>query len=100
MATLEGAKALGCQDQLGSLEIGKKADVVLVNTDQWHVWPTAHSNVYSLLVYEAQAQDVYCTIVNGRMVMQNGYLTNIPEQETKVKANQARLRVWEQAGLA
>jgi len=100
MATLGGAKALGCQEQLGSLETGKKADVVLINTEQWHVWPTDRTNVYSLLVYEAQAQDVYCTIVNGRIVMLSGELSNIPAQDTRLKASEALQRVWNRAGLS
>jgi len=72
MATLEGAKAMGMEKEIGSLEAGKKADIVLVNMGNWHTQPLIGANVYSQLVYQAQASDVYATIVDGKILMLNG----------------------------
>ena len=61
MATLGGAKALGLENEIGSLEPGKKADVAIVDLDSWHTRPLSEAEVYSQLVYQAKASDVYAT---------------------------------------
>ncbi len=67
MATIHGAKALGMGDAVGSLETGKKADIIVVDTNRPHMTPMY--NPFSHLVYAAGAQDVSHTIINGRVVM-------------------------------
>ncbi len=69
MATSEGAKALGLGNVTGSLEKGKKADVIVVDTRKPHLVPMY--NPFSHLVYAAGAQDVSHTVINGRLVMEN-----------------------------
>ncbi|HWP97090.1 MAG TPA: 5'-deoxyadenosine deaminase [Syntrophomonadaceae bacterium] len=99
MATLEGAKAIGQENEIGSLEVGKKADVVVVSLDAWHSRPLNAASVYSHLVYQAQASDVHTTIVDGRIVLQDGRLLSISEHEVKEKSEHALLRVCKRAGI-
>jgi 5-methylthioadenosine/S-adenosylhomocysteine deaminase len=67
MATRLGAKAIGMEAEIGSLEAGKRADVILVRTDGFHQIPSY--DPYSLLVYSTKASDVDTVIVDGRLVM-------------------------------
>jgi 5-methylthioadenosine/S-adenosylhomocysteine deaminase len=67
MATCEGARTLGMEREIGSLEVGKKADVVVVDTHKPHLTPMY--NPYSHLVYAARGSDVTHAVINGRVVM-------------------------------
>jgi cytosine/adenosine deaminase-related metal-dependent hydrolase len=68
MATINGAKALGLDAQIGSLEVGKQADVVVIDAAQPHLAPR-HDPI-ALLVYSAQAADVCTVLVNGRILLE------------------------------
>ncbi|HVO36865.1 MAG TPA: amidohydrolase [Candidatus Acidoferrum sp.] len=72
LATIEGAKALSWENEIGSIETGKKADVVIVNFDKPHLHPVYDET--SHLVYAAKASDVETVIINGRIIMENGKL--------------------------
>jgi 5-methylthioadenosine/S-adenosylhomocysteine deaminase len=67
MATIEGARALGLQDLIGSIETGKKADIIIVDTNKPHLTPMY--NPFSHLVYAARGSDVTHGLINGRLVM-------------------------------
>lgn len=69
MATINGARALHMEKEIGSLEVGKKADVILIRTDAPHATPMY--NVYSQLVYALKASDVDSVIIGGRIVMEH-----------------------------
>jgi len=69
MATVGGARVLGLEKEIGSLEAGKRADVIAVRVDGPHAWPMF--NVYSQLVYALKASDVSDTIVNGRVLVRD-----------------------------
>jgi 5-methylthioadenosine/S-adenosylhomocysteine deaminase len=75
LATIEGAKALSWENEIGSIEIGKKADIVLVNFDKPHLHPVYDE--ISHLVYAAKASDVETVIINGKIIMENGKLTTL-----------------------
>ncbi|MDY6986812.1 MAG: amidohydrolase [Thermodesulfobacteriota bacterium] len=75
MATVDGARALGLEDQIGSLEPGKKADIIVIDTGRPHLTPMY--NVYSHLVYAVSGNDVVTAIVNGQVVMENRRLTTL-----------------------
>jgi 5-methylthioadenosine/S-adenosylhomocysteine deaminase len=77
MATIEGARALGLDNEIGSIEVGKRADVIVVDLARLHSTPA--SDVISALVYSAQPADVRTTIIDGRVVMRNGVLTTLEE---------------------
>ncbi|MCS6884661.1 MAG: 5'-deoxyadenosine deaminase [Acidobacteriota bacterium] len=79
MATIAGARTLGMEKQLGSIEVGKKADLVLIKLNKPHTTPA--SDVISTLVYSATASDVDTVIVNGRVLMQGRQLFSIDEEK-------------------
>ena len=91
MATIEGARALDMEDQIGSLEIGKRADLIAVGTDGFHQRPSYA--VYSLLTYSTKASDVDTVIVEGRVVVEAGQLLTLDTNEIleRVQAYQLQL---------
>jgi len=84
MATIEGAKALHVENQIGSLEPGKKADLVLIGLDQPNAVPMY--DVYAQLAYALKASDVQTVIIGGRVVMRDRRLLTVNEQEVMAKA--------------
>jgi len=70
MATIGGARALDMEDTIGSLEIGKRADLIIVATDGFHQQP--YYDPYSVLTYSTKASDVRTVIVDGRVVVEDG----------------------------
>ena len=70
MATIDAAKALGLADRVGSIEVGKKADIIVIDTRRPHLTPMYHP--VSHLVYAVRGSDVSTVIVNGRVVMADG----------------------------
>ena len=75
MATINGAKALGLDGIIGSLEPGKRADMIVVDTRSPHMVPMY--NPYSQLVYAAKGSDVITSIVDGKVLMENRNLTTL-----------------------
>ena len=75
MATIEAARALGLDRRIGSLEAGKKADLIIIDTNKPHLTPM-YSPV-SHLVYAAMGSDVSTSIINGTVVMENGVLKTL-----------------------
>jgi len=75
MATIDGAKVLGLDNLIGSIEAGKQADIILVDMNQPHLTPLY--NCYSQLVYAARGADVRTSIINGRIVMKERQLLTI-----------------------
>ena len=91
LATLGGAKAFGLADEIGSLEVGKRADITMVNFQQPHLAPLVsgkHSNVVALLVFSCSASDVDTVIVDGRVIMRNRKLLLVDEKEIVSKVNE------------
>ena len=85
MATIDGAKALGLDSEIGSLEVGKRADIVVVRLESLHATPV--SNVVSALVYSAEASDVESVIIDGKLVLKDRKLLTINEGETIATAS-------------
>jgi 5-methylthioadenosine/S-adenosylhomocysteine deaminase len=77
MATIDGARALGLANEIGSIEVGKRADLIMVDLNQIHSLP--FTEIVSALVYSAQATDVRTTIIDGQIVMRNRELTTLDE---------------------
>ena len=80
MATINGAKALGLDNQIGSIEIGKKADLILLDHRKPQYYP--RHNPVSSLVYSAQAADIRTVMVNGRILMEDYEVKTIDLEET------------------
>jgi len=91
MATIEGAKALGREKELGSLEIGKNADIIILDSSQPHLVPLY--NYYSHIVYCACASDVKTSIVNGKVVMKDRKMKNADIYEIMKKVNVISSRI-------
>lgn len=87
MATINGAKALGLEREIGSLEVGKKADILLVDLKKPHLTPL--HDIYADLVYSVQASDVDTVIVDGRVLMENRTVKTLDEETVMEKAQQA-----------
>jgi cytosine/adenosine deaminase-related metal-dependent hydrolase len=95
MATIGGARALHMEDELGSLEPGKLADLIIIDKDSSNMIPLY--DVYSALVYAASAKDVLTTIIHGRVVMENRKLKTVDPVSVKQKMNSIRDRIAAQA---
>jgi 5-methylthioadenosine/S-adenosylhomocysteine deaminase len=91
MATIGGARALHLEKLTGSLEAGKRADIVIVDFDGLHQTP--FYNVYSHLVYATKASDVRTVIINGRLVMRDRSLLTLNENAIKKDANLYRQKI-------
>lgn len=78
MATMGGAELLGAAERIGSLEVGKKADIIVLDLNQPHLTPLY--NIPSHLVYAARGGDVIHSLINGRLVMRDRVLTTIDEE--------------------
>jgi 5-methylthioadenosine/S-adenosylhomocysteine deaminase len=91
MATIGGARALHIGDLTGSIEVGKAADIVLVDFNSLHQTPMY--NLYSHLVYATKASDVSSVMIDGRWVMLNRRLLTLNESVIKKDANVYRKRI-------
>jgi len=96
MATIEGAKVLGIDTVTGSLEVGKKADVIVLDMDKPHLTPMY--NPFSHLVYTVSGHDVRHTIINGSVVMENRSLRTLDIIEVMAMAKEKALKVWDWVG--
>ena len=96
MATILGARAIHQDKEIGSLEAGKRADLIIVDMESAHQTPVY--NVYSELVYATKASDVETVMINGRIVMQNRRVLTIDERSVLVKANEYRDRIRRSLG--
>ncbi|GAC1446562.1 MAG: 5'-deoxyadenosine deaminase [Pyrinomonadaceae bacterium] len=85
MATIDGARALGLQDEIGSLEAGKRADVIIADLESLSLAP--RTDIISTLVYAAQTSNVRDCIIDGRIVMRDGELQTLNEREVIRNAN-------------
>ena len=81
MATLEAAKVLGLEKEIGSLEVGKQADLILINLNQPHLTPLYHP--FSHLVYAASGADVDTVFIAGQMVMRQRKLLTLDWEEIR-----------------
>jgi 5-methylthioadenosine/S-adenosylhomocysteine deaminase len=86
MATIDGARALGLDAITGSLEIGKKADIIVVDTRKPHLTPMYHPA--SHLVYAVGGSDVSATIINGRVLMKDRQLVAMDVEEVMGEAHE------------
>ncbi|UCD89627.1 MAG: amidohydrolase [Desulfobacterales bacterium] len=94
MATIGGATVLGLEDITGSLEVGKKADIIVIDTYQPHLVPMY--NPFSHLVYAANGNDVRHTIINGRLIMEDRSLLTLDLNEVIANAEgkAVKVRSW------
>ncbi len=92
MATLGGARALGMEDQIGSLEPGKQADFVAIDMEYSHFTPI--HDPYSALVYGANQEDVFFTMVAGRPLYTRKVLLTLDDEKITADALDAKEKLW------
>lgn len=88
MGTIKGAEALGLESEIGSIEVGKKADIVLIDTNSANMVPDS-SSLSSNIIYSANGSNVDTTICDGKILMENKKLTILDEEEIYAKARKA-----------
>jgi cytosine/adenosine deaminase-related metal-dependent hydrolase len=98
MATIEGARALSMENEIGSIEVGKRGDIILVNMRQPHLWPP--SNPLQRLARFANGADVDTTIVGGKILMRGRKLVNHDEDAILDRAEKAFQEMMKRAQLA
>ncbi len=84
MATVDGAKALGMERNIGSLEIGKRADIILIDLSKPHLKPL--HDIYACIVYSAHGSDVDTVIVDGKILMENQQVKTLDEKAVMEEA--------------
>jgi 5-methylthioadenosine/S-adenosylhomocysteine deaminase len=97
MATVGGARALGLEDEIGTLEVGKRADVIILDLERLHTTP--RPDVVSTIVYAAEARDVRTVLIEGRVVLLDGELQTLDEREVVTDANRQQELLRQRAGV-
>lgn len=97
MATIDGAKALGLDAEVGSLEVGKRADVAVIDLSDTHAEPWGEPA--SRVVYAAQSRDVRHVLVDGRVLLHDGRLATVDEPAVRARARAEAVAVRRRAGI-
>lgn len=98
LATLGGARALGLDDLVGSLQVGKRADVIVVDLQDLHTAPAL--DLFSTLVYACQSRDVRHVFVDGRHLVRDGELLTLEAPRVAAAAREEAPRIARKAGVA
>lgn len=96
MLTIGGARVLGLEDQVGSIEVGKRADMIVVDFNRPHLLPTGRW--VAKLVYSARGSDVVHSIIDGKVVMENRQVLTLDEKQVMSDALAAREDLVARAG--
>jgi cytosine/adenosine deaminase-related metal-dependent hydrolase len=97
IATIRGARAMGLEDEIGSIEVGKKADFILVNMDAPHLTPAW--DPVSTIVYAAHGTDVDTVVIDGKLVMEGRKVLTLDERAILEDVRKRYREVGERAGL-
>ncbi|MBT6136729.1 MAG: amidohydrolase family protein, partial [Rhodospirillaceae bacterium] len=98
MATIDAAKALDKAEEIGSIEVGKSADVILLDMRKPHLWPP--SMPVDRAIYFANGADVDTTIVAGQILMRGRQVKSLDEAEVLDRAAAAETQMLERTGLS
>ena len=97
MATIDGAKALHLEKEIGSLQAGKKADLILISLDRPNAVPMY--DVYAQLAYASKGSDVETVMIGGRVVMRDRKVLTVKEEEVLAKAREYKKAIAASLGL-
>jgi 5-methylthioadenosine/S-adenosylhomocysteine deaminase len=97
MATIDGARALHMDKEIGSLETGKKADVILIGLDEPNAVPMY--DIYAQVAYALKGSDVQTVVIGGRMVMRDRKLLTVNEVEAIAKAREYKKSIAASLGM-
>jgi 5-methylthioadenosine/S-adenosylhomocysteine deaminase len=87
MATVNGAKSLLWENEIGTIEAGKKADIILIDMDKPHLYPI--HDIISSLAYTVQGSDVDTVIVNGKVIMEKREMKTMDVEKIKYNAEKS-----------
>ncbi len=93
MATIEGAKVLGLENEIGTLEVGKKADMIFIKTDKIHLCP--ENDICTNIAYSANGADVDTVMIDGKVIMQNRKMLYSNEKEVMKQVKKIAKRLLE-----
>jgi len=91
MLTIDGARAVGLADRIGSLEVDKLADLAVIDFDSANLTPCY--DLYSHLIYAVSASDVSHVIINGKIVMQDRQMLTLDEEKVKFRVREIAQQV-------
>jgi 5-methylthioadenosine/S-adenosylhomocysteine deaminase len=97
MATIDGARALHMEKEIGSLEAGKKADIILISLDEPNAVPMYE--IYAQIAYALKGSDVQTVVIGGRVVMRDRKLLTLNEEEILARARAYRKTIAASLGL-
>ncbi|KAI4336545.1 hypothetical protein L6164_015060 [Bauhinia variegata] len=97
MVTINGAKSVLWDNEIGSLEVGKKADIIVVNASSWTMVPV--HDCISSLVYSMRTENVVSVMCNGLWIMKDKKILNVDEEEVISKAKQVSIEILKRAGI-
>jgi 5-methylthioadenosine/S-adenosylhomocysteine deaminase len=97
MATIDGARALHLEKEIGSLEVGKKADLILVSVDEPNAVPMY--DVYAQLAYALKGSDVQTVVIGGRVVMRDRKLLTVDADAAMARAREYKKAIAASLGL-
>jgi 5-methylthioadenosine/S-adenosylhomocysteine deaminase len=96
MATIDGARAVGLEAEIGSIEVGKKADLVVIDFDNAFMTPIHHP--VSAIVYSALGHEVKTVMIDGRFVLRDGVIQGIDEKALRRRAQRSADDLTKRAG--
>ena len=97
MATMNGARAMGMQKEVGSIEVGKRADIVLIDLKKPHLVP--YGDVVSNIVYSAMGSDVDTVLVDGRVLLRGGKVLTLDERRIVDEAEKHQKELVSRSGI-
>jgi cytosine/adenosine deaminase-related metal-dependent hydrolase len=97
MATINGARAMGMEAQVGSIEVGKRADLVLIDLKKPHLVP--YTDIVSNVVYSAMGSDVDTVLVDGRVLLQKGKALTLDEEKIVSEAQEHQDGLFARSGI-
>ncbi|WP_139998632.1 5'-deoxyadenosine deaminase [Paenibacillus paridis] len=95
MATMGGAKVLGLEKEIGSVEVGKLADLQLLDLEDFHVYPSFDADWYSRVVYAATRGDVDTVLIDGQLVMENKLVRTVDKKIVLKEADRSLRKLIE-----
>jgi cytosine/adenosine deaminase-related metal-dependent hydrolase len=99
LATSDGARAIGMGDEIGSIEVGKAADVVVLALDRPELWTPVHADLHDLVVYGASRASVRHVFVSGEQLVEDGRLTKLDVAEIHRRATSTLAGVLARSGI-
>lgn len=99
MATIGGAKAVGMENEIGSIEVGKRADLAILNLQNFHTYPSYDVNPISRIVYSATRADVETTIIDGKIVMENKIMKTLDKEIILKESNNSIKRLLKRSNI-